>query len=191
MNEPKLYMMMLGCTPKGRLTEQHDVFFGIAESLIQLVSSMHAFWPEANGKIHIDAWQQVTTVDGYDVKVVAATEEVINETQLFFINLGGYIKNVFDEAHFKMLLAAPTKADAIKQAKETNFYKNVGFSGAVSHIDDKHGVDIDDIFEINDVLSKEIKSKFKLKITANNGAARDQMHLGYLPLKNLTNISVK
>jgi hypothetical protein len=25
--ELKLYMLMLGCTPAGRLTEQHDIFF--------------------------------------------------------------------------------------------------------------------------------------------------------------------
>jgi hypothetical protein len=28
----KLYMVMLGCTPEGRLTEQHDIFFGIGTS---------------------------------------------------------------------------------------------------------------------------------------------------------------
>jgi hypothetical protein len=26
----KLYMVMLGCTPQGRLTEQHDIFFELA-----------------------------------------------------------------------------------------------------------------------------------------------------------------
>ncbi|MBC7417385.1 MAG: DUF1543 domain-containing protein [Pedobacter sp.] len=186
MNKPKLYMLMLGCTPKGRLTEQHDVFFGIAESLLHLVPSLNAFWSEANGKLHIDAWQEVTMVEGHEVKVVTAAEEVINDAQLFFINLGGYVKGSFDEAHFKMLLAAPTKAEAIRQAKETKFYKNAGFSGATSHIDDKYGVDVDDIFEINDVLSKDIKSEFKLKLTKSSSNKQDEMHLGYLPLANLS-----
>ncbi|MET4081001.1 hypothetical protein ABIB40_000946 [Pedobacter sp. UYP30] len=186
MKNPKLYMLLLGCTPKGRLVEQHDIFFGIAENLLDLVPSMNAFWPEAKGKLHIDAWREVTAVGGFEVNVVSSTEEFVNEQHLFFINLGGYVKDVFDEAHFKMLLAAATKAGAIKQAKETTFYKNVGFSGATSHIDDKYGVDIDDIFEINDVLSQEVKSKFKLKLTKNLSIKQDQMHLGYIPLKNLT-----
>ena len=50
-----LYMIMLGCTPKGRFTEQHDIFFGIGTSLKELVADMKSFWPEAKGKIHIDA----------------------------------------------------------------------------------------------------------------------------------------
>lgn len=29
----KLFMLMLGCTPIGRNTEQHDVFFTIASSI--------------------------------------------------------------------------------------------------------------------------------------------------------------
>jgi hypothetical protein len=55
-----LYMIMLGCTPKGRFTEQHDIFFGIGTSVKELVPDMKAFWPDAKGKIHIDAWQKVT-----------------------------------------------------------------------------------------------------------------------------------
>ena len=41
----KLYMVMLGCTPKGRFTEQHDIFFGIGNSLKELIPNMKAFWP--------------------------------------------------------------------------------------------------------------------------------------------------
>ena len=33
----KLYMVMLGCTPEGRFTEQHDIFFGIGYSLKELI----------------------------------------------------------------------------------------------------------------------------------------------------------
>lgn len=51
----KLYMLMLGCKPKGRFTEQHDIFFGIGNSLKDLIPQMKIFWPEAKGQIHIDA----------------------------------------------------------------------------------------------------------------------------------------
>lgn len=81
-------MVMLGCTPKGRLTEQHDIFFGIGSSLKGLVPEMNAFWPEAKGRIHIDAWQKVTTVDGFSIEVVAKDEKLEQEEQLFFLNLG-------------------------------------------------------------------------------------------------------
>jgi len=68
-NVNKLYMIMLGCRPKGRYTEQHDIFFGIGKSLKELIPSMKAFWPEAKGQIHIDAWREVTTVDNYKIEV--------------------------------------------------------------------------------------------------------------------------
>ncbi|MBC7439220.1 MAG: DUF1543 domain-containing protein, partial [Flavobacterium sp.] len=43
----KLYMIMLGCKPEGRLTEQHDIFFGIGNSLKELIPSMKNLWKEA------------------------------------------------------------------------------------------------------------------------------------------------
>ena len=63
-------MCLLGCTPQGRNIEQHDVFFGIGQTLKHLVPAIVQFWPEAQGKIHIDAWREVTHVDGYSVQVV-------------------------------------------------------------------------------------------------------------------------
>jgi len=39
----KLFMLLLGCKPPGRHTEQHDVFFGIARSLRDLVPEIQAF----------------------------------------------------------------------------------------------------------------------------------------------------
>ncbi|MFD0778124.1 DUF1543 domain-containing protein [Flavobacterium myungsuense] len=66
----KLYMIMIGCRPKGRLTEQHDIFFGIGNSLSDLIPQMKSFWPEAKGKIHIDAWREVTVVNNHTIEVV-------------------------------------------------------------------------------------------------------------------------
>lgn len=72
-NEFKLFMVVIGCTPPGRLTEQHDTFFGIAKSLKDLVPDMIAFWPEAKGFIHIDSWREVTQVDGFSIEIVKKT----------------------------------------------------------------------------------------------------------------------
>ena len=94
----KLFYIILGCTPKGRNIEQHDVFFGIAKTLKDLVPAMKNFWPEAEGKIHIDCYQEVKFADGYKVKIVEKKSEA-NENQLFFINLGGYKPGFFEEFH--------------------------------------------------------------------------------------------
>ena len=50
-------------------------------------------------------------------------------------------------------------AEATKKAKATSFYKHYGFKGATSHIDDKFGIDVDDIFNVADILSAELKEK--------------------------------
>jgi len=185
MEKPKLFMLMLGCKPKDRHTEQHDIFFGISTSLKELIPDIFAFWPEAKSNIHIDAWREVNFVNGCQIEVVNSNKIIKNDLGLFFINLGGYLPNEFDEPHYKMLLATPDKATAIKQAKETAFYKHTSFKGAESHIDDKYGVDVDDVFEIDDVLTEEIKAKYKLKITPVENLVEDEIHLGYLPIKNI------
>ena len=41
----------------------------------------------------------------------------------------------------------------IKVAKATTFYKHFSFEGATSHIDDKYGIDVDDIYNVNDILA--------------------------------------
>ncbi|WP_316802564.1 DUF1543 domain-containing protein [Pedobacter nototheniae] len=185
MEKQKLFMLMLGCKPVGRQTEQHDIFFSIASSIEALIPDIFAFWPEAKDKIHVDAWREVNYVEGCKVEVVDANEVINNELSLFFLNLGGYRPNEFDEPHYKMLLATPDKATAIKQAKETAFYKHTWFEGATSHIDDKYGVDVDDAFEISDVLTGTLKSRYKLKLTATDSISADEIHLGYLPIKSI------
>jgi hypothetical protein len=180
-----LFMVMLGCTPAGRLTEQHDIFFGIGENLKALVSDMKAFWPEAKGKIHIDAWRKVSFVDSFKIEVVSHEENLSNPKKLFFINLGGYKENEFEEYHYKVLTVAKNKAEAIKKSKQTTFYKHCGFKGATSHIDDKYGVDVDDIHEIEDILSPQFKEKFQLNVSKSESNQEDVLEIGYVKIDKL------
>ncbi len=177
---------MLGCRPEGRFTEQHDIFFGIAENLKSLLPKMKAFWPEAKGKIHIDVWREVTCVDDYKIEVVSKSEVSEQENQLFFINLGGYKPNEFEEFHYKILSVAQTLGEASKKSKETSFYKHCGFAGATSHIDDKFGVDVDDIYNVKEILELDVKEKFGLKITKPTEAiSEDLLHIGYLKIEKI------
>lgn len=177
---------MLGCTPPGRHTEQHDVFFGIGSGINDLKQEIIDFWPEAGGKIHMDAWREVTLVDGYAVGVCQSAGDSHEEPhRLFFLNLGGYRENEFDELHYKMLVVAGNKAEAIQRAKQTAFYRHTGFSGASSHIDDKYGVDVDDIFEIAEILAPDLKNKYRLRLRKTEKQLNDQIHLGYMKIENL------
>lgn len=178
-------MLLIGCTPKGRNTEQHDVFFTIGHSIRDVIPQAKAFWPEADSKIHFDAWREVTNVDGFSIEVVD-DPGIASQTQLFFINLGGYKPNEFEEFHYKMIVAAPEKGAAIARSKATAFFRHTGFKGATAHIDDKYGVDVDDIFAIKDILPAEIKKRYSLRITPAPGPLpEDELHLGYFKLESV------
>ena len=184
--ELKLFMVLLGCKPPGRNTEQHDLFFGIGKTLSDTKGDILEFWKEANGKIHIDAWREVLFVDGYKVEVTEKLNPIINKTEkLFFINLGGYKPNEFEEYHYKLLAVADNKALAIQKAKQTAFYKHTGFKGATSHIDDKYGIDVDDIYEIAEILPPHLKERYSIKITKSEIGKEDDCHLGYLKIEKI------
>ncbi len=176
---------MLGCRPKGRYTEQHDIFFGIGKSLKELIPEMKAFWPEAKGQIHIDAWREVTAVDQFKIEVVAKGTVTKSKSQLFFINLGGYKENEFEEYHYKVLTVGESLSEATKKAKATTFYKHYGFKGATSHIDDKFGIDIDDLYNVKEILSLNLIEQFELQITAKENLIEDELHIGYLKIDKI------
>ncbi|KAA2242765.1 DUF1543 domain-containing protein [Chitinophaga agrisoli] len=187
---PKLYMLLLGCKPNGRHTEQHDIFFSIGLSLKDLVPAILEFWPEAAPKIHIDAWREVTAVNGYVIRVAsreampaiaAAAQSPAVEPRLFFINLGGYKENEFEEFHYKIITVASDKQMAITQGKRTAFFKHA----QSAHVDDKYGVDVDDIYDIADILPAGIKDQYRLIVTPQPGIAEDPMHMGYFRLDAL------
>ena len=181
----KLFMLLIGCTPSERHIEQHDVFFGIGESTRDLVPQMTSFWPGEN-RLHVDAWRTITRVDGYNVEVVPREAgQNSSPVKLFFINLGGYKQNEFEEFHYKMVIAAAGKAEAIGIAKQTAFFRHTGFEGANSHVDDKYGVDVDDVYEIMDILPREAKEQYRLLISPADSTSEDELHLGYFKLSML------
>lgn len=182
-------MILLGSKPIGRNTEQHDVFFGIAETIKDLIPAMIESWPEAKGKIHIDAWREVRNVNQFAIQISERKQLPIDaqesKQRLFFINLGGYKQNEFEEYHYKMLAAGENKSIAIKSAMRTAFYKHTGFKGASSHVDDKYGVDIDDVYEIEDILPSNIKAKYKITLTPVDNSGEDELNIGYFKLEKL------
>lgn len=179
-------MILVGCRPPGRFTEQHDVFFGIGESVTKMIPHIVRFWPEAKGKMHLDAFREVNFVDGYEIEVLERSGQVDDEgdLKLFFINLGGYKRGEFDEFHYKMLVVAKSQSEAIAISKETAFFKHTGFVGAPSHIDDKYGIDVDDIFQVQEILAPAFKEKYHLKISEKEGP-EDALHLGFFPFKKI------
>jgi len=182
---PKLFMLLIGCRPPKRHVEQHDVFFSIGENIRDLIPQVKRFWPEAKGGLHLDAWREVTKVDNNRISVSDSPGKS-SGLQLFFINLGGYQPGEFEEFHYKMLITAEDKGLAVARAKDAAFYKHKGFKGAPSHIDDRYGVDVDDIFKIPDILPPDTKRSYSLLIEpAPPNQEEDEIHLGYFKLDSV------
>ena len=193
-----LFMVQLGGRPKGRLIEQHDIFFGVANEVSELIDDINQHWPEVRNKWHIDSYRAISKVDNYAIKLVESSSQVEcgSDLKLFFINLGGYQRGSFEEFHYKLLIVAATQADAIKQAKQSQFYKQFTYKdkaspfNAASHIDDKFEVDIDDIYNVNNLISNV---QLLIEPMANDSHelvnADDKEYVGYLSIKNLRKLA--
>lgn len=183
----KLLMLKIGARPKGRLIEQHDIIFCAVNDFSQVIDIVNNTWKEAKNNWHIDAWREINRVGDYRIELLSKTPETsgnsdnsgVNETthQLYFINLGGYLPDVFEEFHYKDLVVAESIAKATAQVKHSEFYKThdlrtvdalTGING-VSHVDDKMGVDIDEIHCVNNLLGNMEKgfslNAYQLNIT--------------------------
>ncbi|OWK70077.1 DUF1543 domain-containing protein [Pedobacter sp. AJM] len=183
---PKLYMLLLGSKAPKRNVEQHDYFFGIAHSLKELVPEIKAFWPEAGASIHVDGWREVNQVDGYQIKILPRTSTLeTSPHQLFFTNLGGYQAGKLAEQHYIVLSVKDDRASAIQDAKKTVFFKTNSIKGANAHIDEKYGIDIDDIYRVEEILSPVFKAKYLIEITPHSALPEDEIHLGYFKLDKL------
>jgi len=175
--------MLLGCKPNGRNTEQHDIFFTIGNELSDCIPGIRSFWPEAENSVHIDAWRNVSFVGGYKLTVKEKSENVLtsSSTQLFFVNLGGYKPGEFEEYHYKLIVAADSREAAILQAKKTAFFQH----NNSTHVDDKYGIDVDDIYNIEEILPASVKAKYSIVATPVDDNQEDEIHLGYFKLDKL------
>jgi hypothetical protein len=101
-------------------------------------------------------------VDDFTIEVVSKIITTPSLAQLFFINLGGYKENEFEEYHYKMLAVANKLVFVTK--KSSNCFTNIAVLRAESHLDEKYGIDIDDSYKVVDILPEEFKALYTLKL---------------------------
>ncbi len=178
----RLFMVLLGCRPEGRNTEQHDIFFGVASSLEDLIPEMNAFWPHV--ELHIDAYLIVEVVEGYEIVITPQKRKenpLENNPKLYFINLGGYSPPDFEEFHKKILVVAEDMSSAIKQVKNDVFYlagQNQNTS-ARSHVDDK--MEVDSIIPVQELILD-----YRIEVRkAETEPSQTKLHIGYLSLSKI------
>jgi len=187
MTDPKLFMVLLGSKAAKRNVEQHDFFFGIGDSLQALVPAMQDFWPEAGSSLHIDGWREIHTVEGHQIRIVTKNTSN-NPKRLFFINLGGYQSGKLEEQHYTLLTVQEDRKNAIKASTATEFFKNSSIEkikSASAHIDEKYGIDVDEIYRVDELLSESDKSLWQIELIPEINLIPDEIHLGYYPLDRL------
>ncbi len=183
----KLFLLLLGAEAPGRVVEQHDYFFGIAESLAALMPDVKAFWPEAGASLHLDGWREVTKVENYALRIVSHAEKSpIPHLNLFFLNLGGYTTGKLEEQHYTMLTVQENRLKAVQASKNNLFFKTNSLKGiATAHIDEKYGVNVDSVHHINDLISPAIKAQYKIVFDDGTDLPEDKIHLGYFKLDKI------
>ena len=202
-------MLKIGARPQGRLIEQHDVMFVIANSLSETIESVNQHWPAVKNNWHLDAWREVKRVGDYQIllskeslskdglskdNALADNKLDSQDKQLYFVNLGGYLPGQFEEFHYKTLVVAETLGKATAQVKKTAFYQDYTFDNvdiaksgvATSHVDDKYQLDLDDIHCVADLLPKDVALTIQpLTEPEKNQLPDDALHIGYLSLKQI------
>ncbi|AOE61152.1 DUF1543 domain-containing protein [Pseudomonas corrugata] len=111
-----LYVVMLGGRHPRASIEVHDVVFTQADSLEHAYPQLRQAWFGSQAGLHIDSWWEVDGIDTYRVEL-SPMAPAPHEPRLFFINLGGYERDVFGEAHRYLLVVARDKAQARQLGK--------------------------------------------------------------------------
>ena len=163
----KLFAVFLGGRAEKCNIELHDVVFTCADEISQSYDDLLNKWFGDAKRLHIDSWVELKYIDGYEISL-SKTKPSHNE-RLYFINLGGYEKNKFEELHESKFLVGIDENEIKNRAKEKLL---VGYDQV--HTDDLY--DVDDCIEISKVSEFFVhirKTKVKENLKFNNG---------YLPL---------
>ena len=159
----KLFAVFLGGRAEKCNIELHDVVFTCADEITECYDDLLDKWFGDTKRLHIDSWVELKYIDGYEI--LLSKSKPNQHESLYFINLGGYDKNKFEELHESKFLVG-SKTNTIKKRAKDELL--IGYDQV--HTDDLY--DVDDCIEINKVSNlyvNLIESKIKKELRFNNG----------------------
>jgi hypothetical protein len=92
----------------------HDVRFSLGATPQACYDDLRAQWWGRPDSLHIDSWTEISQVDGYDISL--SHDPSTGAEKLFFLNLGGYTSQDFEEVHKNILVVATSQRTAIQRA---------------------------------------------------------------------------
>lgn len=107
-------MFYIGGDFRNANIELHDVRFSLGKTPQDCYDDLRKQWWGTPSSLHIDSWAEITHADGYDVMLSAKPFE--GKEKLYFLNMGGYNSEDFEEVHKNILVVAETQQEAIKKS---------------------------------------------------------------------------
>lgn len=106
----KLFAIYVGGEIAGANIELHDMRFVVAPSIEECHGELRRQWWGTPGSLHIDCWAEITSADGYRVRL--SSEPFVGEERLYYVNLGGYEKGGSTELHRNVFVVATSEREA-------------------------------------------------------------------------------
>ena len=113
----KLFAFYIGGMAEGSLIELHDVRIFAAEKMENAYDAIRKSWWGTPQSLHLDCWGELTSADGHNISL--KKEPPASEDRLWFVNLGGYDPEDFNELHKNIFVVAPTESKAKVRALKT------------------------------------------------------------------------
>jgi len=122
-----LYMISLGGKVKGCNIEVHDVQFVVANHVDETIDIIKNNWYGLPFKLHMDSYKMISGADGYEIRI--SQKQSDNKQKLFFVQFGGYKKDLTQELHDVGLYVGESeqevKTRALTEAKVADIENHV------------------------------------------------------------------
>lgn len=167
----KLFSVFLGGRADKCNTELHDVVFTLGEKIEDTYIDLLRKWFGLSDRLHIDSWVDLNIVEGY--KICLSKQKNKSKKKLYFVNLGAYEKNRFEELHESKFMVDVNKINVKKRAKELLL---VG----------KKQVHLDDLYDVDDCIEIKKVSGYYINLERTSKHSNLKFNNGYKPIpKNI------
>ena len=167
----KLFSVFLGGRADKCNTELHDVVFTLGEKTEDTYIDLLGKWFGLSDRLHIDSWVDLNIVEGY--KICLSKQKNKSKKKLYFVNLGAYEKNRFEELHESKFMVDVNKINVKKRAKELLL---VG----------KKQVHLDDLYDVDDCIEIKKVSGYYINLERTSKHSNLKFNNGYKPIpKNI------
>ena len=182
MSKKKLFAIYLGGKADRCNIELHDVVFAVGSTIEETYPLLVKKWFGNPNQFHVDAYLDLTYIDGYEIQLSKAKAEEESKKKLYFINLGAYKAYEFTEYHQCGFYIAASAPEAIKRAKEElclglqTVHKDDLI--LLDRVSNSLEYDVDDILEVKEV------DDYYISLSPSHDHEKIQPICGYIKLDN-------